>query len=165
MALFSSDKVGVSPNNDLWKPEVSREGEDRILRFNLDAYATLPSLENDPNTMHNTINALRSEKGATKIIFFQKRDYEYDTTQTRMLVEIAELVDYLERHKEKLSLFKAGLDPRFRSWYLQKSKDLNTVVFYQVLRDPIGSYVQLTRMLREERIFKEGLLTADPPKM
>ena len=162
MALFSSDKVGVSPNNDLWKPEVSREGEDRILRFNLDAYATLPSLENDPNTMHNTINALRSEKGATKIIFFQKRDYEYDTTQTRMLVEIAELVDYLERHKEKLSLFKAGLDPRFRSWYLQKSKDLNTVVFYQVLRDPIGSYVQLTRMLREERIFKEGLLTADP---
>ncbi len=161
MTIFASDTKDTSPE-DIWKPEVIREGEDRILRFNLERYSRLPSLETDPYTMHQTITALRSEKGATKIVFFQKRDYEYDAQQTRLLVEIAELIDYLEAHKERISLFKAGLDPRFRAWYLQKSKDLNTIIFYNLPRDPLSTYVQMKRMLREERIFKEGLLHGDP---
>ena len=162
MALFASDGKDAITGKDIWKPEIIRDAEDRIMRFNVESYSKLPSIENDAHTMHQTINALRSEKGTTKLVFFQKRDYEYDIQQTRMLVEIAEIVDYLERHKERLSLFKAGLDPRFRAWYLQKSKDLNTIVFYSILRDPIGTYVKLKRQIREERIFREGLLNTDP---
>jgi len=155
MALFSSENNQSS--KDIWKPEVIREGEDRILRFDLQTYPTLPSLENDPITMARTLSALTREKDTTKIIFFQKRDYEYNSQQTRMLVEISQIIDHISRHKDRLEIFNTSIDPRLKNFYFEKNKILNTLVFFDLLRDPIGTYVKLKRQIREEKIFKDGL--------
>jgi archaeal flagellar protein FlaI len=160
MTLFSSENREEA--TDIWKPEVIREGEDRIIKFNLDSYPTLPSLENDAVTMARTISALRSQKGATKIVYFQKRDYEYGYDQTKMLLEIAQIVDHISRHKEKIHMFAMNLDPRHKTWYFDKNKALNTLLFSDLLRDPLGAFVKLKRSIREEKIFRDGLTKGDP---
>jgi archaeal flagellar protein FlaI len=162
MSLFSSGDEKKVSETKIWEPEVVREGEDRILRFDLQLYPILPSLEKDPVTMARTISALRSQKDATKIVYFQKRDYEYGFDQTRMLVEIAQIVDHISRHKEKLVLFGQGVEPQFKSWYFEKNKILNTLVFFDLLRDPIGSFVRLKRVIREENVFRDGIAKKDP---
>ena len=74
-----------------WQYELVRDGEERILRIDADKYHKVPSLEDDPIVMNNTINMLIKEKEATKIIYIQKREYEYDLNQTLLLVEIAQV--------------------------------------------------------------------------
>jgi hypothetical protein len=81
------------------KYDIVREDEDTIIKIDYtDAY-TIPSIEDNGHCMSRVIEILTQVKNATKIIFFQKRDYEYDFTQTRILEEIAQL--YTTFIKEK----------------------------------------------------------------
>ena len=83
MALFDNKKP--------FSYDVIREGDDVILSINLEDYPGVPSLEDDPIIMSKICNMLMEIKDATKIIFIQKRNYEYDYSQTFLLMEIANL--------------------------------------------------------------------------
>lgn len=160
MGIFDTTKP--TETKDFWKPKLKREGEERILFFNCDFYNKLPSIENDPVTMSKALKYLKEESGVTKLVFFQKRDYEYDTNQTFLLLEIAKAIGFIESNKDRLSLFQYGEDPRFRDWYMQKNKILNKLVYFDLVRDPISTYVEIKRLLRDEIIFKDGLNKTNP---
>ena len=88
------------------KVEVIREGEETILTIDCEEYTRIPSIEDDPITMSKTCELLIEVKGVTKIVFTQKRNYEYDYGQTLLLAEVAKLYNQLTKRKD---LFGYGI--------------------------------------------------------
>ena len=87
MALFDQKKP--------FSYDVAREGEDVVLIIDCEEYSKLPSIEDDPVTMSKTCDLLLEVKNTTKIVFTQKRNYEYDYDQVQLLREIASLYNQL----------------------------------------------------------------------
>ncbi|MEK6887172.1 MAG: type II/IV secretion system ATPase subunit [Nanoarchaeota archaeon] len=130
--------------------EVLHEGEETILRVNAENWLTVPSLEDDPITMSRTVDMLIEVSQTARLIFSQKRDYEYDFSQTRMLAEIALLYNRLVKEKDVISFER--LDVEHGDRYLNtKYAKLKNLLFTAMKSDPLACYVELTRMLREER--------------
>ena len=84
MALFGESKKPFSY-------DIVREGEDTILMVDLEEYHKVPSLEDDPVVMSKTCDLIIEAGKITKIVFTQKRNYEYDYSQTLIIREIANL--------------------------------------------------------------------------
>lgn len=131
--------------------EIIREGAETFLRFDYENIPRVPSIEDDPVVMATTIEKLVEVVGVSKIIFYQKRDYEYDFEQVQLLNEIAALFTQLMRQKEifgyealKFGNFVKDLDKRYA--------DIQKIVFQLIKSDPIGAYVELKRLIRAEKI-------------
>lgn len=130
-----------------WDYEVVREGEDVILRIDFNNYNMFPSLEDNSYCMSIASDRLIENPGVTKIVFHQKRDYEYGYEQTQILLEVAKLQDNLIRKKE---LF--GLDnPKLSAQYME----VRNIVYNVMKSDQIAAYTELRRLARRERIALE----------
>ncbi|HME87457.1 MAG TPA: type II/IV secretion system ATPase subunit [Candidatus Nanoarchaeia archaeon] len=136
--------------------EVLHEGEETILRVNAENWLTVPSLEDDPITMSRTLSMLIEVSQATRIVYTQKRDYEYDFPQTRMLVEVALLYNKIVKEKDVISYQQLDIEhgERFLS---TKYAKLKNSLFTTMKSDPLGCYVELIRMLREEKTSLEKI--------
>ncbi len=145
MALFENKKA---------KYEVIRETDDVILRIDYDKQQSLPSMEDNEEVMSHAIEAIVDVGDITKLVFYQKRDYEYDTAQTRILVELAHLYKKLMKQKD---LFKfTNISPETQSLaseYSQRYVELQSIVFRKLKEDPIGT---LKRIIRREEIDRTG---------
>lgn len=138
------------------KYEVVHEGEETILKVDASNWLTVPSLEDDPITMSRTVDILMEVSQATRIIFNQRRDYEYDFQQTRLLAEIAKIHNRLIKEKDVMSYEKLDIahGERFLS---TKYAQLKHLLFSTMKSDPLACYVEISRLLREERIALESL--------
>ncbi len=134
------------------KYEIIRDDEDTIIKINYEDSFSVPSIEDNENCMSRVIDILTQVKGATKIVFFQKRDYEYDYTQTRMLHEIATLYTRFIKEKKLFSLVNLGNDNYGSKAYYEIQK----LIFDKLKKDPIGAFVQLVRIRRREKINLDG---------
>jgi len=148
LALFDKGKAGLAF-------EITREGEDAILKVNCENLTTVPSLEDNGSLMAFTMERLIENKAATKIIFIQKRDYEYDYAQTRMLMEIALLYNQLIKQKDLFSYESIRLktSPRFVGAIYNQ---IHNLIFDTLKKDPITCFVELTRILRHEKILLDS---------
>lgn len=130
---------------------VDRVGEETILRGDFSNTPMIPSIEDSPFTMSKVVEKIAEMTGITKIVFFQKREYEYDYEQTLILVEIAKIYSKLSRETDKFSIsgLSFGKCSTFAdSWYTQ----LKDIVFNVFLKDPLGALVELKRLRRKEKI-------------
>jgi archaeal flagellar protein FlaI len=133
---------------------VERSGEDSILKVNCDECNKIPSIEDNPLCMARTIDKLIHLKNVTKIVFYQKRDYEYGYNQTQLLVEFGNLFI----HIVKQGILSLAYDQaRVDSEILTKISELQQVMLYHLKSDPLGAYVMLRRILRREKIASKGL--------
>jgi archaeal flagellar protein FlaI len=136
----------------LYGYEVVREGEDNVMRVNYEGAPMVPSIEDNPLVMTRTCDNLIESKNVTKIIFMQKREYEYDYNQTALLRSVASVYDKLSRQKEMFTLqalqVDAAASPFVNKWYTELQK----LIFQMLRSDPIGMYVELKRRLREEKL-------------
>lgn len=136
----------------LYGYEVVREGEDNVMRVNYEGAPMVPSIEDNPLVMTRTCDNLIESKNVTKIVFMQKREYEYDYNQTSLLKSIAAVYDRLSRQKEMFTLQALQVDaaakPFVNKWYTELQK----LIFQMLRSDPIGMYVELKRRLREEKL-------------
>lgn len=130
------------------KYDIIREGEEVMVRVDCEDCPFFPSLEDNPRVMDMAVSILAEASTATKLVFVQKRDFEYDYAQTQMLVEIAKLYKQLSR--EKLS---AGLlsDPVCRRYVDAQYVELQNIIHQYLKSDPLGAYVELERIARQER--------------
>ena len=134
--------------------DVDSEGEDRILKVNCAECTKVPSIEDDPICMARTIEKLAEASHITKVVFSQKRDYEYEYDQTQLLIEIAKLYNKLLKEKAIFSYNKLkfqGCDKCINEWY----NDIQEIIFNGLKKDPIGAYVELKRLIRKEKIIQE----------
>jgi flagellar protein FlaI len=136
------------------KYDIVREDEDTIIKIDYtDAY-TIPSIEDNGHCMSRVIEILTQVKNATKIIFFQKRDYEYDFTQTRILEEIAQLYTTFIKEKKLLAVSHIGSIAGITSG--QRYSELQKLLFDTLKQDPIAAYVELIRIRRREKMRYDG---------
>lgn len=126
--------------------QLLKEGADQVLRINYDNRIRIPKIEEDADIMEEAIDALLKNPSASKIIYEQKHDYEYDYSQVKYLKEIAML------HR---TLFdkKAIINPSVSSQMMaSKYSWLKGLVWRSMKRDPVGSYLELHRERRHEEI-------------
>ncbi len=136
--------------------EVIHEGEEVILRINCEECSFFPSLEENPDVMELALRTLIKEGQASRIIFVQKRDYEYDFEQTQLLLEIAQLYRILEKQRQTE---EAQTQQNCQKFVQARFRVLQNIMGRMLLRDPLGAYSQLQRLEEEEtRTLKEGII-------
>ena len=148
MALFGESKKPFSY-------DIVREGENTILMVDLEEYHKIPSLEDDPVVMYKTCDLIIEAGKITKIIFTQKRNYEYDYSQTLIIREIANLYKQLTKRKDFFSYTALLSDPTCGRWANTWYSTIQHIISNLLRSDPIGAYVELIRLSREERIAAE----------
>ncbi len=139
----------MAEQKGIFSYDIVREGDDIILRIDCEAYTRLPALEDDAVTMSKTIDILLEAGNVTKIIFYQKRDYEYDTAQTQMIIEVAKIYNKLVKQRLSFQLFA---DPACKDYATLYYNELQFVLFQLFKSDPLGAYTDLKRLLRREEI-------------
>ncbi len=140
-----------------WEFEVIREGEENILNIYCENLTITPLVEDSAIIMTNIIDILSQLTGITKVILTQKRDYEYDFKQTQILTEITDIYKKLIKEKSYFNYqgFTAGnYDNRLIN---QKYAELRDIIFKTIKGDPIGTYIELTRIARREKIDAEKI--------
>lgn len=147
----------MAENKSIGSYDITREGEDITLRVDWDAALTIPSIEDSEICMGRIIDILLEVGVVSKIIFHQKRDYEYDFSQVNLLVEIARI------YKKWL---KEGIDdediadiscPASSDCTRTRKVELRDVIFRLMRADPLGAFVEIKRILRKEKIKHEHL--------
>ena len=119
---------------------------DGVLRINCLNWAIAPSIEDSDACMGIVVDKLLEAKDADRIILAETREYEYNTEQTRMLREIAELYDKLLNEERILSITKLG--PRgCEKYYPQRLADLQFLLIEVLKKDPIGAYVKVNTLI------------------
>jgi len=143
----------------LWDYEIIREGDENILRIDCEKLLYLPSIEDNPTVMAKTIEILAEAGNVTKIIFTQKRDFEYDFHQTQLLAEISKLYNRLLKQKTLLSYHSMGtfVEGCTRCYNTRYTK-IQNLLFRLMKTDPLGSYVEVKRLLRKEKINLQNLI-------
>ncbi|MAE42344.1 hypothetical protein CMO93_01120 [Candidatus Woesearchaeota archaeon] len=147
MALFDNKKP--------FSYDVIREGDDVILSVDLEDYQHIPAIEDDAMIMSKTCDMLIEVGDATKIVFMQKRNYEYDSNQTFLLREIAKLYSQLAKRKDVFSYTALLSDTSCAKWANTWYSTVQNIISNLLRSDPIGAYVELTRITRDERISVE----------
>jgi len=150
-----NDYMAFRSNKKDWDYEVVREGEENILYVYAESLSSIPSIEDSSVCMAHTIDILNQVGDITKIIFTQKRDYEYNYNQTQMLYEIARIYKKIIRQKNLFAYRHEGLPPTEITILNQRYAEVQNLVFKFMKQDPVGAYVQLKRALRRERIALE----------
>jgi type IV secretory pathway ATPase VirB11/archaellum biosynthesis ATPase len=137
--------------------EVVREGSDTVIKVDAAGLAIVPSIEDEELFMGKAIDLLIENPGATKIIFIQQRDYEYEYPQVKLLAEIASVYRRLVKRSEEFSLIK------LKSLGIDASKaytELHDIIYNRLKKDPAGAFVLLKRAVRRERMLLEKLSDA-----
>ena len=132
--------------------DILREGEEIILMVDLEEYQHIPSLEDDPVCMSRTMDIIAEAGIVTKIVYSQKRNYEYDYNQTLMVQEVAKLYAQLTKRRDLFSYGNLLTDPQCTRWAAQWYANIQSITADLLKRDPIGAYVELKRTIRDERI-------------
>ena len=144
MALFDNKKP--------FSYDVVKEGDDVILSVNLEDYIHVPSLEDDPVVMSKMCDMLIEVKDTTKIMLVQKRNYEYGFNQTTFLKEIAKLYSRLSKRRDIVSYTSLLSDTSCTKWANNWYSTLQNIISNLLRSDPLGAYVELVRIARDERI-------------
>ena len=137
--------------------DIVHEGEENILRFDCEKCSFLPSIEDNTMTMSKTIEVLTEVANITKIVYIQKRDYEYEAYQTSLLVEIASVYKQLLKQKSLFSFDNLAADPNCKNFAGRWHSEIQYLLLRLFKNDPLGAYVELKRTERRERIALDTL--------
>jgi len=126
------------------------EVKEGILRMNCLGSVFGFTLEDSDVVMARVMDKLIEEKKIVSIILAETREYEYDYEQTKMLMEIANLITEILREKKLLSIknIATGVCSRYLPKWYPWLRDLVTL---QLRGDPIGAYLNLKREIRHLR--------------
>jgi len=136
------------PGTQLYAYEVAREAGAKVLYINYMGANFIPNVAENAEVMSRTIGLLIEASGVSRIVFVQQRNYSYDSQETFMLQEIANLYVYLTKQEKILSPSKLSV---LNTQYLsQRYNDLGYLLMI-LKSDPIACFIELERFLELER--------------
>ncbi|MCG2718631.1 MAG: type II/IV secretion system ATPase subunit [Nanoarchaeota archaeon] len=144
-----------------WGYEILREGNENIMRINVEDWPYLPSIEDNALAMALTIDKLVEVPSVQRIVFVQRKNYTYDYNQTQMLAEIAALYNRLIKQKRALSVGTLGVQGVSEADIPRRHGIIQYLIFNLLRTDPLGAYVELKRVLREEKVRLDRLPTPE----
>ena len=134
-----------------YKSEVVREVGENVLYMNYLGAKDSPSLIDSPSCMERTINMLIESPNISRVVFVQNKNYAYNLKQISLLAEVANIYNYITKQEKILDTKKLILK-RCNKCLPQREHAIKQVILGLLKKDPIGSYVEAKRFLREERI-------------
>jgi len=142
------------PDTPLYSYEIIRESGENVMYINYLGAAFVPSLISSAEVMSRTIDNLREDPNVSRIVFVQQRNYSHNFDQVRMLVEVANLHDFLVKQEKIVSVEKlSGLASSYHEAYAF----LNQVINEVLRQDPIKAYRELKGALFAQRaLFENG---------
>ena len=144
----------------LYSYQVEREGGEDVLYINYLGAGFVPSISEFPEVMERTIDALIENPNVSRIVFVQQKNYNYDSNETFILMEIAQLYVYLLRQEKILSYEK--LVTNQEQFFNQRYNEIFSFL-YLLKKDPILSYHELKRIIIEAKIFLDSLEASFKP--
>ncbi len=133
--------------------QIVKEGEEEVIQINYNNYPYSPSIEDSSLCMSRTIEFLTQNPSVVKIIFSQMgKNYEYGYEQTSMLTEVANIYNHFIKQKKVLTLNAMGTSPNCMNCYPTRLSQIQYIILSLLKSDPLGAYVELKRMIREENI-------------
>lgn len=151
MVLFNKEKGAKGY-------ELIREGKEDVMRIDYENINYVPSLEDNSSCMADAISKLLEAPYVSRIVFTQRRNYQYDYTQIQLLIEIATVYNHLT--KQRRFLVATSFDNKY---LMSKSVELQTLL-NMLKGDPIGTFVTLKRILREQKIILRKLINEEDLK-
>ena len=130
--------------------EIVHEGMEDVLKVDARRWSSFPSLEDDPALMGYVIDRLIENPSVNRLVFVQQKHITYPYDQVKMLREISVLYNYLAHQKKIIQLL--GLDESNLPFYSEKRNQLQQLLYFLLRTDPIGCYVDVVRLKREETI-------------
>src|SRR3989338_11387762 len=137
--------------------ETYKEGEEVVLRIDAEECPFFPSVEGSELCMSAVIDKLVETPGITRVGFSQKRDYEYDYGQVRMLAEIGKLRNQLIKQQALSSISGLSQGPAGA----RRSYEIRSIIYNKLRNDPVAAYVELRRMHRQGKVELERLNQPD----
>ncbi len=147
----------VPPNKACFEYETYHEGEQKILKIQAANCPFPPSIEYSDLCMSKVIDLLLSVSGVTTITISQLREYEYDFSQTSLLVELAQLYRKLNKD-ERYSYSQIVIDPKHEQYIRGSYAQFQRLISRRLKEDPLAAYVELKRLERREKTKLENLL-------
>ncbi len=145
----------------LYSHEVKREGGEDVLYINYMGAPYVPSLSEHPEVMERTIDSLIENPNASRIVFVQQKNYNYDFRETGYLLEIAQLYVFLIKQERVLSQEKLITS---NSEFFPKRYNEVFSFLYLLKKDPFAAYFHLRKILLEAKILADkftGILRLD----
>ena len=131
-------------NTPLYSYEVVHESGENVMYINYLGAATVPSLSESVEVMGRTVDNLREDPNISRIVFVQQRNYSHDFKQVRMLLEVANLYDFLTKQERLVSPEKLASLGKF---YQESLAFMARIVNELLTTDPVKSYRELKGML------------------
>ncbi|RLI98530.1 MAG: hypothetical protein DRO99_00535 [Candidatus Aenigmatarchaeota archaeon] len=105
------------------------------------------SIEDYPDCMARVIDIILEVKKVTSVTLARNREYEYDYPQVKLLVEIANVIEWVTREKLLSKTNMAGKECSrcYSDWF----SVMENIVTDLLRKDPIGGYVELIREMRK----------------
>lgn len=113
------------------------------------------SLEDFEECMANTIDKILEVKKVSSIILAKDREYEYNYEQTKKLVEIANVIEWIIR--ERMMSYEALGAEKCKKFHSVWHPKLQYLVLDVMRKDPIGAYVELLREIRHVKTHMKKL--------
>ena len=139
--------------------ETYHEGENKILKISIEKCSFPPSVEYSELCMAKIIDTLMTVNGITTIILSQLREYEYDYSQTKLLIELANF--YRKINKEDRSHAQFVLNPLEERYVRGSYAEFTRIISKRLKEDPFGAYIALKRLERREKIKFDNILEAN----
>jgi archaeal flagellar protein FlaI len=133
------------------------EGENKILKINLDKCSFPPSIEFSQVCMAKVVDILGTLTGVTIINLSQLREYEYDYSQTHLMVELALLYRILNKDKRHV-YSKIITDPTHEKYIAGSHAQFQRLLAKRLKEDPLAAYVALRRLERREKIKLDNVI-------
>ncbi len=131
--------------------EIVKEGDEEVMKINLEEWPYVPSIEDNALVMAMTIDKLVEVPSTSRIVFAQRKHYSYDYEQTQMLNEVAMLYNRLVKQKRALSVSAMGTEATAAD-LPRRYALVQDIVFNLMRSDPLGAYVELKRVIRDEKL-------------
>jgi len=132
--------------------EYEYDEQNQKIRINCLGAVQGSNIEDFPVCMAKTIDNLMELKKIGKIVLVDVREYEYDFNEARMLLEIANAIEFII--KEKLiameNIVLQGCEKESPERYSFLQKFLNDIKY-----DPIDAYKKLIREMRKQKVRAE----------
>src|SRR3989338_7852520 len=97
-----------------------------------------PSIEYSEQCMSKVIDALMANSGVTIIILSQLREYEYDYSQTQLLIELAALHRRLNK-EERRNHSRIVTDPQFERYIRGSYAEFQKLISQELKEDPLST--------------------------
>ncbi len=132
--------------------------ESGTLTVNLLGFLYGASIEDYEEVMSRVLNYILKEKTVNSVILLKEREYEYGPDQTKMLVEIAELIEDIVKSNLifQLDTEKYRRQNPHASRIVQEWTARAQYIVSLIKKDPIGAYVETLREIRHVNIGRKN---------